>query len=171
MSDSLQHTWLPCPSLSLRICSNSCLLSQWCHPTIPSSVTLFNSCPQSFPALGSFSNESALRIRGPKYWSFSLRNGPSNEYSGLISYRIDWFNLLAVQGTLKSLLQHHNWKASILWHSAFFMIQLSHPCLTIGKTSSFLLFLARPLLAKWYHCFLIHCLGLSELSFQGASVF
>ena len=81
-----------------------------------------------------FSNESALRIRWPKYWSFSFRISPSNEYSGLISFRIDWFDLLAVQGTLESLLQHHSLKASILRRSAFFMVQLSHPYMTTGKT-------------------------------------
>ena len=79
-------------------------------------------------------NESAVCIRGPKYWSFSFSISPSNDYSGLISFRIDWFDLLAVQGTLKSLLQHHSSKASILWHSAFFMVQLSLPCMTTGKT-------------------------------------
>ena len=75
-----------------------------------------------------------VRIRWPKYWSFSFSISPSNEYSGLISFRMDWFDLLAVQGTLKSLLQHHSSKASILWHSAFFIVQLSHPCMTTGKT-------------------------------------
>ena len=90
--------------------------------------------PPVFPSIRVFSNESALRIRWPKYWSFSFSISPSNEYSGLIFFRIDWFDLLAVQGTLKSLLQHHNSKASILWHSAFFMIQLSHLYMIIGKT-------------------------------------
>ena len=85
-----------------------------------------------FPSIKVFSNESALRIRWPKGWSFSIR--PSNEYSGLISFRIDWFDLLSVQGTLKSLLQHNNLKASILWCSAFFMVQLSHLYMTTGKT-------------------------------------
>ena len=88
--------------------------------------------PSIFPIIRVFSSESALRIRWPKYWSFSI--SPSNEYSGLISFRIDWFDLLAVQGTLKSLLQHHSSKASLLWHSAFFMVQLLHPYMTIGKT-------------------------------------
>ena len=81
-----------------------------------------------------FSDESVFCIRGPKYWSFSFTISPSNEYSGLISFRIDWFDLLAVQGTLKSLLQYHSSKASILWHSAFFIVQLSHPYMTTGKT-------------------------------------
>ena len=84
-----------------------------------------------FPSIRVFSNESALHIRWPKYWSFSI--SPSNEYSGLISFRIDWFDLLAVQGTLRSLLQHHNLKASILQHTAFFMVQLSHLYMTTGK--------------------------------------
>ena len=90
--------------------------------------------PSILPSLRVFSNESVLHIRWPKYWSFSFSISPSNEYSGLISFRIDWLDLLAVQGTLKSLLQHHSSKASILWHSAFFMVQLSHPYKTIGKT-------------------------------------
>ena len=90
--------------------------------------------PSIFPNIRVFSNKSALHIRWPKYWSFSFNIGPSNEYSGLISFRIDWFDLFAVQGTLKSLLQHHISKASILWHSAFFMVQLSHPYMTTGKT-------------------------------------
>ena len=90
--------------------------------------------PSIFPRIRVFSNESALHIKWPKYWSFSFSISPFNEYSGLISFKIDWFDLLAVQGTLKSLLQHHSSKASILWHSAFFMMQLSHPHLTTGKT-------------------------------------
>ena len=90
--------------------------------------------PSIFPGIRGFSSELILRIRWPKYWSFSFSISPSNEYSGLISFRIDWFELLAVQGTLKSLLQHHSSKASILWHSAFFMVQLSHPYMTTGKT-------------------------------------
>ena len=90
--------------------------------------------PSSFPSITIFSNESVLRIRWPKYWSFSFSISPSNEYSGLISFRMDWLDHLAVQGTLKSLLQHHSSKASILQHSAFFMVQLSHPYMTTGKT-------------------------------------
>ena len=89
--------------------------------------------PSIFPSIGVFSNETVLRIRWPKYWSFSLNINPSNEHSGLISFRMDWLDLLAVQGTLKSLLQHHSSKASILQHSAFFIVQLSHPYMTIGK--------------------------------------
>ena len=86
------------------------------------------------PSIRVFSNKSTLRMRWPKYWSFSFSISPSNEYSGLISFRIDWLDLLAVQGTLKSLLQHHTSKASILWHSASFTVQLSHPYMTTGKT-------------------------------------
>ena len=105
--------------------------------------------PSIFPSLGIFSSESVLCIRWPKYWSFSV--SPSNEHSGLISFRMDWLDLLAVQGTLKSLLQHHSSKASILWHSAFFMVQLSHPYMTTGKTIAltiwtFVLSLLMPLL-------------------------
>ena len=90
--------------------------------------------PSIFPSFNVFSNESALHIRWPKYWSFSFNINPSIEYSGLISFRMDWLDLLAVQGTLKSLLQHHSSKVSILWHSAFFIVQLSHPYMTTGKT-------------------------------------
>ena len=98
----LQHTRIPCPSPSPRVCSNSCPLSWWCHSTISSSGAPFTSCPQSFPTSGSFSMHQ-LHIRWPKYWSFSFSISPSNEYSGLISFRIDWFDFLVVQGTLKSL--------------------------------------------------------------------
>ena len=137
MSDSLQphelqHARPPCPTPTPRAYPNSCPLSRWCHPIISSSVIPFSSFPQSFPASGS--NESAFRIRWPKYWSFSFSISPSNEYSGLISFRTDWLGLLAVQGTLKSLLQHHSSKASILLHSVFFIVQLSHPYMTTGKT-------------------------------------
>ena len=97
-----------------------------CHPLLL--------LPSIFPSIRVFSNESDLRIRWPKYWSFSFNISPSNEQPGLISFRMDWLDLLAVQGTLKSLLQHHSSKASILWHSAFFIVQLSHPYTTNGKT-------------------------------------
>ena len=130
----LQHARLPHPSLSPQICSNSCPLSHWCHPTISSSVFLFSSCPQSFPVSGSFLRSLLL---WPDYWSFSFSISPSSEYSGLISFRIDWFDLLEVQEILMSLLQHHSSKASILWDSAFFMVQLSHPYMTTGKNHSF----------------------------------
>ena len=90
--------------------------------------------PSIFPSIRVFSNESVLHIRWPKYWSFSFSISPSNEHLGLISFRMDWLDLLAVQGTLKSLFQHHSSKASILWHSAFFIVQLSHPYMTTGNT-------------------------------------
>ena len=158
MSDSwhprgLQQTKLPHPSLSPGICSNSCLLSQWCHPNISSSAVPLSSCLQSFPASGSLSTSpfDHLPIRWSKYWNFSI--SPSNEYSRLISFRIDWFDLLAVQGPLKSLLQHHSSEASILWHSAFFMVQLSHPYMTTGKTIALTIY--GPLLAMWCPCFLM----------------
>ena len=112
---------------------NSCPLSRWCHPAITSSVVPFSSCPQSFPASGSF-QMNQLFDRWPKYWTFSFNITPSNEHLGLISFRMDWLDLLAVQETLKRLLQHHSSKASILWHSAFFIVQLSHPYMTTGKT-------------------------------------
>ena len=104
---------------------NSCPLHLWCHPTISSSVVSFSSCLQSFPSIRVFSDESALHIKWPKYWNFSFTISPSNEYSGLISFRMDWLGLLAVQGTLKSLLQHHSLKASVLRRSVFFMVQLT----------------------------------------------
>ena len=92
--------------------------------------------PSIFPSIRVFSNESVLHIRWPKYWTLSFSISPSNEYSGLISFRIDWLDLLAVQGTLKSLLQNHSSKASILWCSTFFIVQLSHPYMTTGKTTA-----------------------------------
>ena len=114
VSDSLpphepQHARPPCPSPSPGVHSNSCPLSQWCHPAISSSVVSFSCCPQSLPASGS------LRMRWPKYWSFSFSISPSYEHPGLISFRMDWLDLLAVQGILKSLLHHHSSKASILY--------------------------------------------------------
>ena len=121
----LQHVRLPCPSSTPGAGSNSGPLSLWCHPTISSSVVPFSSCLQSFPASGSFQmSQFFVRIRWPKYWSFSFSISPSNEYLGLISFKMDWFDILAVQGALKSLLQHCSSKASILRCSAFFMVQL-----------------------------------------------
>ena len=119
---STTNSWslLKLMSIELVMPSNHLIL---CHPLL---------LPSGFPRIRVFSKESVLRIRGTKYWSSSI--SPSNEYSGLISFRIDWFKLLAVQGTLKHLLQHHSSKASILPHSAFFMVQLSHPYVTTGKT-------------------------------------
>ena len=114
------------------VCSNSCPLCQQWHSTTSSSVVPFSSCLHSFPVSGS-SNKSVLSIRWPKYWSFSFSISPSSECSGLISFRMDWLDLLAVQRTLESLLQHHSSKASILWHSAFFIVQISHPYMTTGE--------------------------------------
>ena len=166
MSDSLQphklqYARLPCPSVTLSLLK---LLS--IESMMPSNhLILF--WPPSSHALDLFHHqdlfqESALRLRWPKYWSFSFSISPYNEYSGLISFRIGWFDL-AVQGTLKSLLQHHNSKASILRCSAFFMVHLSHRTWLLEKPQ---LWLYRLLLAKWYLCFLICYLGLLQLFFQ-----
>ena len=124
----LQHTRPLCPPLSPGVRSNSCpsCAIQPSH-LLPPPLPL----PSAFPV---FSNESVLHSRWPKYWSFNFSISPSNEYSGLISFRIDWFDLLAVQTTLKSLLQHHSSKASVLWYSAFFMVQLSNLYMITGKT-------------------------------------
>ena len=114
--------------------------------------------PSIFPSIRVFSNESVLRIRWPKYWSFSFSISPSNENSGLISFRMDWLDPLAVQGTLKSLLQHHSSKASIFWWSTFFIVQLSHPYMTTGKSHSFD---STDLCWQSDVCCLICCLGWS----------
>ena len=129
----LQHARLPCPSPTPGACSNSLSMELvmpsnhliLCHP--------FLLLPSIFPRIRVFSNESVLHIRWTKYGSFSFSISPSNEYSGLISFRMDWLDLLAVQGTLKSLLQHHRSKASVLQRSAYFIVQLSHPYMTTGK--------------------------------------
>ena len=138
MSNSLrplesQHARPPCPSPTPGVHPDSRPLSQWCHPAISSSRPLLL-LPSIFPSLRVFSSDSALCFRRPKYWSFSFNISPSSEHPGLISFRMDWLDLLAVQGTLKSLFQHHSSKASILQHSAFFIVQLSHPYMTTGKT-------------------------------------
>ena len=128
--------------IELMMLSNHLIL---CHPLL-----LLTSI---FSSIRVFFNESALHIRWPRYWIFSFSISTSNEYSGLISFRIDWFDILAVQGTLKSLLQHHNSKASIFWHSAFFIVQISHTYMTTGKTIA---------LTRWTSvgiCFLICYLG------------
>ena len=141
MSDSLrphglQHIRLSCPSPTARACSNSCPSSRWMPPNyliffcpllLPSSI---------FPGIRVFSNELGFHIRWPKYSNLSFSISPSNEYSGLISFRTDWLDLFAVQGTLKSLLQRHSSKASILWCSAFFIVQFSHSYMTTGKTTA-----------------------------------
>ena len=138
VSDSLrphesQHTRPPCPSPTPGVHSNSCPSSWWCHPAVSSSVVPFCSCPQSLPA-SVFSNESTLRMRWPKYWNFSFTISPSKEHPGLISFRMDWLDLLTVQETLKSLLQHHSSKASIFQHLTFLVVQLLYPYMTTGKT-------------------------------------
>ena len=130
----LQQARLPCASPTPRVYSNSRPSSRWCHPTISSSVVPLLLPPSIIPSISVFSNQSVLRIRWPKYWSFSFNISPSNEYSGLILFRMDRLDLSAVRGTLKSLLQHHSSKASILRCSAFPIVQLSHPYMTTGKT-------------------------------------
>jgi len=153
----LQHDRLPCPSSTPGVCSNSCPLS-----SVMPSNHLILCCPlfllpSIFPNFRVFSNESVLHIRWPKYGSFSFSIRPSNEYLGVISFRIDWLDLFVVHGTLKSLLQHHSSKASILQCSAFFIVQLSHPYMTTGKIA----------LTRWtffdkvMSLFLICCLGWS----------
>ena len=122
LSFTISRSWLKYMSIELVMPSNHLIL---CHPLLL--------LPSIFPSMRVFSNKSVLHIRWPKYWNFSLSINLSSEYSGLISFRIDWFDLLAVQGTLKSLLQHQSSKASILQHSAFFMLQILHPYMTTGK--------------------------------------
>ena len=131
-----------------------------CHPLLLS--------PSIFPRISVFSNQAVLPIRWPKYWHFSFNISPSNEYSGLISFRIDSFNLPAVQGTLKSPLQHHSSKASIIQCSAFFMVQVSHPYMTTGKTIALT---TQTFVGKVMSRFLICCLGWSQFYFQGARIF
>ena len=129
-----QYTRPPCPSPAPRVHPNSRPSSRWCHPAISSSVVPFSSCPQSLPASESFPMSQLFAWGGQSTGGFSFSISPSNEHPGLISFRMDWLDLLAVQGTLKSLLQHHSSKASVLWCSAFFTVQLSHPYMTTGKT-------------------------------------
>ena len=138
MSDSLwphglQHARLPCPSRSLlKLMSIKSVYA--IQPSYPLSSPSLPAFSLSQHQVWVFSKESVLHIRWPKYWNFTFSISPSNEYSGLISFRMDWFDLLAVQGTLKSLLQYHSSKASVLWRSSFFTVQLSHPYMTTGKT-------------------------------------
>ena len=127
----LQHTRPPCPSPTPGVHPNSCASSQWCHPAISSSLVPFSSCSQSLPASQSFPMNQLFTWGGQ---SIGLSISPSSEPPGLVSFRMDWLDLLAVQGTLKSLLQHHSSKASILRHSAFFTVQLLHPYMTTEKT-------------------------------------
>ena len=171
MSDSLwphepQHARPPYPSPTPRVHPNPHPLSRWCHPTISSSVVPFSSCPQSF--LASVSFQMSHLFTSPIYWSFSFNISPSNEHPGLISFRMDWLDLLVVQGTLKSLLQHHSSKASIFWCSAFFMVQLLHPYVTTGKTMA----LTRPNFGSKVMSSLFTMLSRLVIVFlQGASIF
>ena len=145
MSDSLQphglqHTRLPCPCPSITNIQSLLKLMSITSVMPPNHLILccpFLLPPSIFPSIRVFSNESVLRIRWPKHWSFSFSINPFNDYSGLISFRMDWLDLLAVQGTLKSLLQHHSSKASIFWRSAFLIVQLSHPCMATEKNHCF----------------------------------
>ena len=142
LSFTISRSWLKLISVESLMPSSHLIL---CHPLL-----LLTSI---FSSIRVFFNESALHIRWPRYWTFSFSISTSNEYSGLISFRIDWFDILAVQGTLKSLLQHHSSKASIFWHSAFFIVQISHTYMTTGKTIA---------LTRWTFvgiCFLICYLG------------
>ena len=143
------NSWSSLKLMSIEVVmqSNHLIL---CHPLLL--------LPSIFPNIRVFTNVLALGIRWPKYWSFSFRISPSNEYSGLISFRMNWLDLFAVQGTLKSILQHHSSKASILQPSAFFIVQFSHPYITTGKTITLTI---RPLLVKYCLCFLICYLGWS----------
>ena len=152
---SLVSPWTAACQASLSFTISQSLLKLMSMESVMPSNHPLLFLPSIFPSIRVFSNESVLCIRWLKYWSFSI--SPSNEYSGLISFRIDWFDLLAVQGTFKSLLQNHNSKALTLQHSAFFMAQLSHLCMTTGK----IIALTERLLAKWCLCFLICCLSLS----------
>ena len=129
----LQYARPPCPSPTPKVHPKPRPSSQWCHPTISSSVVPFSSYPQSLPASGSF-QMSQLFTSGGQRIGVSASISPSNEHPGLISFRMDWLDLLAVQGTLESLLQHHSSKASIIQRSAFFIVQLSHPYMSTGKT-------------------------------------
>ena len=171
MSNSLwphesQHVKSPCPSPTPRVYSNWSPLSRWCHPAISFCRPLLLLLPIP-PSIRVLSNESTLCMRWPKYWSFSFSISPFNEHPGLISFRMDWLDLRAVQGTLMSLLQHHSSKASILWHSAFFTVQLSHPYMTTGKTIALTrrTFVSKVMFLPFFFfhcfCFLICCLGWS----------
>ena len=175
VSDSLwphepQHARPPCPSPTPGVYPNPCQSSWWCYPTISSCHPLLL-LPSILPSTRVFSNESALRIRWSKYWSFSFSISPSNEHPGLISFRMDWLDLLAVQETLKSLFQHHSSKASIVRRSAFFIVQLSHPYMTTGKTTALtrrtfvgkVMSLSVPLKSSGYYCWCQHCNMLAVL--------
>ena len=166
MSDPLrphetQHARPLCPSPTPRVYPNSCPLCWWCPPTNSSSVIPFS----IFPSIRVFSNESALCIRWPKYWSFNI--SPSSEHPELISFRMDWLDLLTVQGALTGLLQCHSSKASILWHSAFFKVQHSHPYMTTWKTIA----LTRWTFVDKVMSLLFNMLFRLVINFQGVSIF
>ena len=172
MSDSLQphglqHSRPPCPSPTPRVYSNSCPLSRWCHPTISSSVVPFSSCLQSFPASGSF-QMSQFFASGSQSIGISASAPVLPMNSGLISFRMDWLDLLAVQGTRKSLLQHHSSKASVVKHSAFFIVQLSHPYVTTGNTIALT---RRTFFGKVMSLLFNKLSRLVIAFFQGASIF
>ena len=163
MSDSLQPHGLQHARPPCHIANSQSLLKLMSIESVVPSSHLILCCPlllppSIFPSIRVFSDESVLRIRWPKYWSFSFSISPANEYSGLISLRMDWLDLLAVQGTLKSLLQHHSSKASILQHSAFFTVQLTHPYMTTGKTIALT---RQTLVGKECLRFIMCCLGWS----------
>ena len=165
--------WIAAHQASLSINSSQRLLKLMpIELVMPSShfilCRLLLLLPPIPPSIRVFSNESTVRMRWAKYWSFSFIVSPSSEHPGLISFRMDWLDLLAVQRTLKSLRQHHSSKASILWCSAFFTVQLSHPYMTTGKTIALT---RRVFVGKVMLCFLIRYLGWLSLSFQGVSVF
>ena len=160
MSDSLwphglQHARLPCPSPTPGAYLNSCPSSQWCHPTISSSVVPFSACIQSFPASGSFPISHFFTSGGQ---SIGVSASTSVLPMNIQSFRMDWLDLLAVQETPKSLLQHHSLKASMFWHSAFFTVQLSHPYMTTGKTIALT---RQNFVGKVMSLLLICCLGWS----------
>ena len=167
-----QTLWTEAHQASLSITNSRSLLKLMSIKSVMSSNHLilchpFLLLPSIFPSIRVFSNESALHMRWPKYWSFSFSISPSNEHPGLISLRMDWLDFLAVHGTLKSLLQHHSSKASILQCSAFFMVQLSHLCMTTGKNTA----LTRQTFVGKVMSLLFNMLSMSQLFFQGVSVF
>ena len=170
MSDSA-ITWTAAFQASLSITNSQSLPKlmsiEMVMPTQSNHLILLLQ-PSIFPSIRVFSNESVLCITWPKYWSFSCSISPSHEYSGLISFRMDWLDLLAVQGTLKSLLQHHSLKDSILQSSALFIVQISHTHMTTGKTIALT---RQNFVGKIMTLILISCLGWSKVFFQGASVF
>ena len=163
MSDSLrlrklQHTGLPCPSLSARVCSNACLLIRWCHPTILSSFVPFSSCPQSFPASKSFPTSQLFTSSGRSIEVSALASVLPVNIQGWFPLELTGLTSLL---TLKNQLQYHSLKTSVLWCSAFFMVQLSHPYMTIGKIIALTIWTLLVDYMDWCCCFLICCLDLS----------